>query len=263
LPGSGGGLVTVPEGDTIWRTAAALRQRLVGRTVRRSSHTGLEERKVEGVEPVGKHLLIRFEGGWVLRTHMGMSGTWHLYRPGERWRKPAWRVRALLECEDVVAVCFSAPVVQLTRDPRLSLAHLGPDILAPDLELGQVVRRARQLGDVPLGELLLDQRVCCGIGNVYRCEALWARRLDPWESSGRMSDDDLMALFAQAREAMLANLGGGVGRRFPGYGRPAVHGRRGHPCPRCGTAVASRQQGEHARWTYFCPRCQPRADRQA
>jgi endonuclease VIII len=246
----------MPEGDTIWRTAAALRERLVGRTVRRSSHTGLEERVVEGVEPVGKHLLVRFEGGWVLRTHMGMTGTWHLYLPGERWRKPPFRARVLLECEDVVAVCFSAPTVELTRDTRPALAHLGPDILSPELNLDVVVRRARAAGPSPLGEVLLDQRVCCGIGNVYKCEALWARRLDPWLSSADVADEQLRALFAYAREAMLANLRGGIARNFPGHGRAAVHGRRGRSCPRCGTSIASRQQGEQARWTYFCPRCQ-------
>jgi endonuclease VIII len=246
----------MPEGDTIWRTAAALRQRLVGRTVRRSSHTGLEDRLVEAVEPVGKHLLVRFEGGWVLRTHLGMTGTWHLYRPGERWRKPSFRARVLLECEDVVAVCFSAPTVELTRDARASLAHLGPDILAPGLDPEVIVRRARMAGSSPLGEMLLDQRVCCGIGNVYKCEALWARRLDPWLPAADVPDEELRALFAYAREAMLANLQGGIARRFPGHGRPAVHGRRGRPCPRCGTPVTARQQGEQARWTYFCPRCQ-------
>src|SRR5437763_15126680 len=99
----------MPEGDTIWRTAAALQPRLAGRTVRRASHAGLEGRRVESVEAVGKHLLIRFEGGWVLRTHMGMTGVWYVYRPGERWRKPAWRARVVLEVDDWGAGCLPAP----------------------------------------------------------------------------------------------------------------------------------------------------------
>jgi endonuclease VIII len=246
----------VPEGDTIWRTAAALRERLTGRRVVRSTHERLVGRTVEAVEPVGKHLLVRLEGGWVLHSHMGMTGSWHLYRPGERWRQPAWKVRALLECEDVVAVCFSAPRVELTRDPAAVVGHLGPDILAPELSLPGVVGRARTVGPVALGELLLDQRVCAGIGNVYKCEALWARRLDPWRSSSEVTDAELSELYAYARKAMLANLDGGIDRRFPGHGSPAVHGRRGRPCPRCGTAIASRRQGEQCRWTYYCPRCQ-------
>jgi endonuclease-8 len=246
----------MPEGDTIWRTAAALRDRLVGCRVRRSSHQRLEGCRVEAVEPVGKHLLIRFEGGWTLHSHMGMTGSWHLYRPAERWRKPAWKVRALLECDDVVAVCFSAPRVELTREAGAAVGHLGPDILAPELDLEQVVERARRLGPVAVGGLLLDQRVCAGIGNVYKCEALWARRLDPWRSSTEVPDRELGELYAYARKAMVANLEGTIDRRFPGHGSPAVHGRRGRPCPRCGSPIASRQQGEQARWTYYCPRCQ-------
>ena len=246
----------MPEGDTIWRTAAALQPRLAGRTVRRASHAGLEGRRVESVEAVGKHLLIRFEGGWVLRTHMGMTGVWYVYRPGERWGKPAWRARVVLEVDDWVAVCFSAPVAELTQDVRASLRSLGPDLLADGVDLDEVVRRARALGPaLPIGELLLDQRVCCGIGNVYRCETLWARGLSPWRGTGTVADEELRSAYGYAREAMRANLQGS-GRTFPGHGRPAVHGRRGRVCPRCGTRIESHRQGDLARWTYHCPGCQ-------
>jgi endonuclease-8 len=246
----------VPEGDTIWRTAAALQPRLAGRTVRRASHVGLEGRRIESVEAVGKHLLIRFDGGWVLRTHMGMTGVWYVHRPGERWRKPAWRARVVLEVDDWVAVCFSAPTVELSQDARQALRNLGPDLLADVLDLDEVVRRARSVdGAVAMGELLLDQRVCCGIGNVYRCETLWARGIDPWRRCRSVSDEELRAVYAYAREAMRGNLQG-AGRTFPGHRRAAVHGRRGRPCPTCGTAIATRRQGDLARWTYFCPTCQ-------
>lgn len=246
----------MPEGDTIWRTAAALRPRLVGSRVRRSSHTGLEDREVLAVDAVGKHLLIRFEGGWVLHSHMGMTGSWHIYRPGERWRKPAWRARAMLECDDVVAVCFSAPRVELTRDAGAPVAHLGPDILDPDFDAGRAMERARSSARTAIGEVLLDQRVCAGIGNVYRCEALWEHRVSPWLEVGAIDDERLRALFEWTREAMRGNLRGGIARRF-GNGRPAAaHGRRSKPCPRCGTAIATRQQGDPARWTYYCPECQ-------
>jgi endonuclease-8 len=170
----------VPEGDTIWRVAAALRARIAGAIVRRSSHTGLEGRRVEAVEAVGKHLLIRFEGGYVLHTHLGMYGSWYVLRPRERWRKPSWQARAVLETDEWVAVCFLAPTVKITRDAEIATHHLGPDLLRDEFELDVAVRRARALGaEVPLGELLLDQRVAAGIGNVYRCETLWTGKPCP------------------------------------------------------------------------------------
>jgi len=122
----------MPEGDTIWRTAAALRRRIEGKVVieaRPDRIRRLQGRHVLGVEPTGKHLIMRFDGNLALHSHMRMTGAWHLYRPGERWRQPAYRVRALLAFDDVVAVCFAAPVVELVADPRRPVAHLGPDIL--------------------------------------------------------------------------------------------------------------------------------------
>lgn len=247
----------MPEGDTIWRTAAALRPRLVGSRVRRSSHTGLEDRDVVGVDAVGKHLLIRFEGGWTLHTHMGMTGSWHVYRPGQRWREPSWKARAVLECDEWVAVCFSAPRVQLTRDPGRPVAHLGPDILVEPFDAGRVAALARGAESRAIGEVLQDQRVCAGIGNVYRCEALWEHRLSPWQDVGDIDEPTLRALYEWTRASMVSNLRGPIARRFAG-GRPAaVHRRGAKPCPRCGTRIAVERQGALARWTYYCPACQP------
>jgi endonuclease-8 len=160
-----------------------------------------------------------------------------------------------------VAVCFSAPVLELLRDERASVGHLGPDVLADDFPLEAVVARARAVGPRPLGELLLDQRVCCGIGNVYKCESLWQVRLDPWSSSADLDDQRLAHLFEVARTLMRRNIarGAALDRRFPGSGRAAVHGRRGRPCPRCGATIHSRQQGDQGRWTYWCPACQSAA----
>src|SRR5581483_6564661 len=109
---------------------------------------------------------------------------------------------------------------------------------------------------MPVGELLLDQRVTSGIGNVYRCEALWETRINPWTPTADLGDEGLAGLFQAARAAMKANLGGSMRRRFPGYGRGAVHGRRGRPCPRCGTLIQMRGMGENPRVVYWCPRCQ-------
>nr|MDQ6900297.1 hypothetical protein [Candidatus Dormibacteraeota bacterium] len=161
----------MPEGDTIWRTAAALNRCLLGQKVVAARPAALERLSgsaLEAVNPVGKHLLLRFSGGWTLHSHLRLTGSWHLYRPGERWRKSVRAARAVLEFADWVAVCFSAPLVELSRGPLPGIGRLGPDILAAEVSWAQIMRRARAFGPVPLGELLLDQRVCCGIGNVYK-----------------------------------------------------------------------------------------------
>ena len=208
------------------------------------------------VDAVGKHLLVRFDNGLSLHTHLRMTGAWHLYRPGEPWRKPERFARAVLEVEGTVAVLFNAPVVELRATDREGLDHLGPDLLDDAADLERVVRRARSLpAERALGELLLDQRVAAGIGNVYKCESLWWLRLDPWAPQSSLTDQQLHDLYAVARDALRSNLGS-FARRFPGYGRGAVHGRGGRPCPRCATPIAVRPQGEHARLTYWCPRCQ-------
>jgi endonuclease-8 len=253
----------MPEGDTIWRTAATLRSGLEGKRVvgaRPDALKRLVGSTITAVEPVGKHLLIRFDSGLSLHSHMRMRGTWHMYRPGERWRRPEWQLKAMLHTGDVVAVCFAAPVVELVRNTTTSVGHLGPDILADGWTAREVVARARSLAPLAVGELLLDQRVTAGIGNVYRCEALWERRVNPWVSSKDLSDEDLAAIFETARRAIRSNLRGGFERRFPGYGKAAVHGRGRRPCQRCGTPIMVRAQGEHARLTYWCPACQPVSD---
>jgi endonuclease-8 len=250
----------MPEGDTIWRTAEMLRSAIAGKQVRDVRPEGLRRligARVIAVEPVGKHLVIRFDSGLALHSHMRMRGVWQVYRPGERWRRPEWQLRAMLATEDAIATCFAAPVVELVRNVAPVLGHLGPDILRDDWSVADVVGRARSLDQMPIGELLLDQRVTSGIGNVYRCEALWQRRVNPWTPTGELTDEVLGALFESARAAMRANLRVGVRRTFPGYGRGGVHGRRGRPCPRCGTLVQARMLGENPRLAYWCPHCQP------
>jgi endonuclease-8 len=244
----------VPEGDTIWRTAAALRSRLAGRRVESAEPDSLRRLTgsvVTAVEPVGKHLFIRFDSGLALHTHMRMTGSWHLYRPGQAWQKPARQAKAVLHVADAVAVLFSAPVVELVREPQSRSGHLGPDILADDFGVSAVVTLARTLGPMPAGELLLDQRVASGIGNIWRCETLWQRRVNPWTSSGSLSDGELADLYRTARRLMQASV-----KRLPG-GPRAVHGRAGRPCRHCGAPIHFRAQGRHARMTYWCPTCQP------
>lgn len=250
----------MPEGDTIFRTAEVLRGALQGKRVvsaRPDRLRRLAGTTVSDVQPIGKHLMIRFDNGLALHTHMRMRGVWQVYARGQRPTRPEWQLRAWLETEDTIAACFAAPIVELVRDESTKVGHLGPDILGADWDFRTVVKRARSLGSVTIGELLLDQRVTAGIGNVYRCEALWQRKVNPWKPSDALSEEELSALFEAARAAMLANLGRDFRRRFPGYGKAAVHGRAGRPCPRCGTLIKARAQGEQARVAYWCPTCQP------
>jgi formamidopyrimidine-DNA glycosylase len=243
----------VPEGDTIWRLAGVLRAALAGKRVvaaRPDSLRRFAGRTVTDVTSTGKHLLIRFDNGLAVHSHMRMRGAWHVYRRGEPWKRPAWQAKALLETDDTVAVCFAAPVIEVVRDEATKLGHLGPDILADAWDAAEVMRRARARDGAAIGEVLLDQRVTAGIGNIHRCEALWRRRVNPWRSTAEMTDDELKSLFESARAAMQANLKAGD------RGRRAVHGRAGRPCPRCGTRIEFRAQGEHARMTYWCPACQ-------
>ena len=231
-----------------------MRRRCSGKVVTDARPTALARLKghlLKSVEPNGKHLIMQFDGGIALHSHMRMTGAWHLYRAGERWRQPAWRATALLAFEDVVAVCFAAPVMELVPDARQPVAHLGPDILVDPFDLDEVIRRARQSDAKTIGELLLEQRVCAGIGNIYKCESLWINRLDPWLSPTAVDDGLLRQLYTTARDLMRRNLATPIRQQ-----RHAVHGRGGRPCPRCGGRIAVRAHGEQARLTYFCPRCQ-------
>jgi endonuclease-8 len=252
----------VPEGDTIHRTADRLRPALEGRALVRfeaarwAGHRPKPGTVVTGVEARGKHLLVHFDDGWLLRTHMRMTGSWHLYRTGERWRRPAHLARAVVEVEGWVAVCFSAPVVELARDDS-GVAHLGPDLCAPDADIDRAVERMGVYAgtDDEIGAVLLDQRVAAGVGNVYKSEVLFACRVDPFAPVGRLDVATRRRLLATASKLLRANLGGGA--RVTAPGGTAVYGRQGQPCPRCGTPVGMRRQGEQRRTTYWCPACQP------
>jgi endonuclease-8 len=265
----------MPEGDTIHRTAEVLRAALVGRRItgaRAQPRPGLRRipdlgplvgATVTAVEAMGKHLLIGFDNGRTLRSHMRMTGSWHRYRPGERWRAPRHRASAILETADAVAVAFDAPVVELLTDADLrrsrSLRELGPDLLAQSFDADEALGRLRERNGEELGNALLDQRAVAGIGNVYKSEVAFVERMDPWAPVASFDDERLQGALATARRLMQANLRGGArattGRRAPGAGL-WVYGRTGRPCRRCGTLIRSRRQGELARTTYWCPRCQ-------
>jgi endonuclease-8 len=247
----------VPEGDTIHRTANRLRPALVGQSLIRFDvprAVGKRPRPgttIEAVEAVGKHLLIRFGGGITLRTHMRMTGSWHLYRTGERWKKPAHLARAVIDVEGWTAVCFSAPVVELESGlaANASIAHLGPDLTSLDVTDDDVERAVDRMTDAEIGVVLLDQRVASGIGNIWKNETLFVCGVDPFRSAADVDRDTKRALIATASKLLRASMRGAA--------RPSnVYGRAGRPCRRCGTPIRAQRQGEQARTTYWCPTCQ-------
>ena len=251
----------MPEGDTIFRAARALDQALAGKALVRFEAPRLRFNPfppgtvVEGAEATGKHCLVRFDDGRVLHTHMRMTGSWHLYRPGERWRKKPAAMRALVEVADWVAVCFAAPVVELSDAPPVD--HLGPDLCRPDADLDEAVRRMGELSPAgrTIGEALLDQRVAAGIGNIYKNEACFACGIDPFTPAGELDDDQRRRLLETASRQLRASLGTSE-RAFDGRG-PSVYGRRDRPCRRCGATIRWAAQGDQRRGTYWCPTCQP------
>jgi endonuclease-8 len=254
----------VPEGDTLVRTAAGLRPYLLGRRVTAASARSPGPRAqrlvgatVTSVEAAGKNLLIRFDNGLEIRTHLRMHGSWHRYRPAERWGRAPARARLVIEVPGSVAVCFDAPVVELfeqrTEAMHRSLSRLGPDLLKPPVDVDEAVRRLRDpsRAGLELAVALLDQRALAGIGNEVKTEVLWQARRSPF---ARLADTDDAAL-RELVELAIAVLGAGAttGRR-PRH----VHRRAGRPCPRCGTLIRVEQQGvELPRLSFWCPRCQP------
>ncbi len=258
----------MPEGDTLLRTARGLAPHLVGRTVSaaRVRPGGPQVARIvgatiTGVEAVGKNLLIRFDNGLEIRTHLKMTGSWHRYRPGEPWRRPAGRARLVIEVPGTVAVCFDAPVIELfeSRAEALhpTLARLGPDLLAPGWgrdEAGEARRRLRDPGraSMTISAALLDQRVVAGIGNIWRNETLFHERIDPWAPVAELVDADLDRLLARAGALLRASVATRTGRS-PMW----VYGRAGRPCRTCGTLVRSAPSDIGIqRTTYWCPACQ-------
>jgi endonuclease-8 len=253
----------VPEGDTIHRAAATLRAAvgdgpLIRFAAPRTPVPHPEPGETIGpIEARGKHLLIGFAGGLTLHTHLRMDGSWRVVDPDV---DPPGAPVAVVGAPRATAVCRRAPVVELLdaaglrRHPRL--ATLGPDLCLPDVDLDEVLRRVEALGDPDalIGVVLLDQRLAAGIGNVYRSEVLWACGVDPFRPLGELPNATRRALYATASSQLRANLGPGPRRTVPGG--LAVYDRGGRPCPRCGTAVASRRLGTQARTTWWCPKCQ-------
>ena len=291
----------MPEGDTILRAARALDRALTGRIVTRfeSAYPALTRvaddhpivgRTVDSVSARGKHLLIAFSGDLVLRTHMRMSGSWHLYRPDARWQRPARDMRVLVGTDDAVAVGFNVPVAEwlTARDleRHKELRALGPDLLAepegpkePRHERGEngfdtaeVIRRMRVRPRDAIGDLLLNQRVVAGIGNVFKSEILFLAGIDPFTPAAALADADLERIIGIALEQLRANvldrtktLTQGTGRRttrsLDPRARLWVYSRAGKACRTCGSTIRSKKTGVDARLTYWCPQCQSTSGR--
>jgi endonuclease VIII len=264
----------MPEGDTTHRAAASLRRALVGQPLLRvelpRQRPPLPQvgATVVRVEARGKHLLVWTSDGLAIHTHQRMTGSWHLYRPGDRWRKSARAARVVLAVPGWTAVCFASPIVEVldatsaARHPVLR--RLGPDLCEPVPDLDEVTRRVERLAARdparPIGVVLLDQGMASGIGNVYRCEVLFLHGLHPSVPVGDVAPAIRTALFEDAGELLRANLD--TASRTTVTGGPTgalwVYGRADEPCRRCATPIERGRLGEQARVVDWCPTCQPR-----
>jgi endonuclease-8 len=278
----------VPEGDTLFRLAAVLRPALVGKKVIElrlpREDLGVGRRvvghAVTAVEAKGKNLLIHFDEGTVLHTHLRMNGVWHLYPAGRKWRRSEERAVVVLSVEGFTAVCFQAPVVRLLRekaiatDPRLGA--LGPDVLAGDFDEDEAVRRLRVRDAQPLGVAIMDQHALAGVGNVFKSEILFIAKLDPFALVASASDDDLRRVVQLAVKLLGRNVRhhrepAQIDARWSAYrferrvtreslgagtGLVYVYGRSGKRCTTCGDTIRMTRQGTMLRSTYYCPTCQ-------
>jgi endonuclease-8 len=277
----------MPEGDTILRAARTLHRVLAGKTVTRfdSVYPALTRiaddrpivgRTIDSVTARGKHLLMAFSGDLVLHTHMRMNGSWHIYPAGARWQRPASDMRVLVGTADAVAVGFNVPIAELLSTRELArhkdLRSLGPDLLAgvnsaDTFDRADAIRRMRERGRDAIGDVLLNQRVVAGIGNVFKSEVLFLAGIHPFDAVSSLSDTEVEHVIDVAREVMAANvktrsqtLSTSIGRRTTRSLDPDaklwVYGRGGKPCRRCGAIVQAKKTGVDARLTYWCPECQ-------
>lgn len=258
----------MPEGDSLFKYAARLRPVLQGQVVRAARAQGpgavpkveqLVGATCTGVRAVGKNLIITFDHGLALRGHLRMYGSWHVYAPGEAWRKPHPEARLVLEVPGATVVNFSAPVIELLSADALvhhrPVAGLGPDLLAADFDVDAVLAAFRDpaLAELTIGDALMEQRLMAGVGNIWKHETLFRCRLNPWLSVGELDDEALRAVVTTARDLLRRAAG------IDGRGRPTyyVYKRTGFACMRCGSRIRADRQGRDHRYTSWCPACQP------
>lgn len=261
----------MPEGDTIYRSAVTLRPAMEGGTIAearlRDPHFEVERligAVVTQVEARGKHLLMHLSTSDAIHSHMGMTGSWHIYHVGQKWRKPEHYAALTLRINQLDVICFSPKQLELLTADQLRrhphLPKLGPDIAADgEFDVEAALANLRTRNETPLGEAVMNQRLLCGVGNIYKAELLFIMGFDPFAPVERFSDDELRRMLHKGRALMVRNLGGP--RRTTRFGSDAgrhwVYNRSGTPCPKCGTAIRLRRQGEAGRTTCWCPECQP------
>ena len=275
----------MPEGDAIFRAARNMHRVLAGHAVTRfeTAYAHLDRvnvdapivgRTIERVESAGKHHLIVFSGNLILRTHMRMNGSWHLYRHGERWWRGPQSMRVRVDTADWVAVAFNVPVAEFVTPKELAttdpVARLGPDLLGREFDRDEAVRRLVASAHQPIALSLLDQRLVAGIGNIYKSETLFLAGVNPFTPAGSIPKDVLEKLLDIARGLLQDNVVEGTSPRIQTYRNlrmtnPAsnhdeslwVYGRAGKPCRKCGTPIQMKKMGLEARSTYWCSTCQP------
>ena len=262
----------MPEGDTIHRLAATLKPKMAGAVItkafsrRQGDLKRIEGELVEDVRARGKHLFIDVSRGWTLRVHLGIGGRCHTYGNDENWQRVRASAALIMETSKVVVVFFKAPQAKLMRTVHVraepTIRALGPDLLGEDYDIERIAKRVRSADqNMALGVALLDQKIAAGIGNVYKSEVMFIERLDPFAKLGDVEDEALRRAYERARALMLANLR--EGRRSTVAAEHAraglrfyVYRRTRRPCLVCRTPIKSKRQGEQARTTYFCQRCQ-------
>jgi endonuclease VIII len=274
----------MPEGDTIWRAARALHRGFAGEIVvgfetvlpqlaRVNDDTPLTGRTIESVKASGKWLEFHFSGSLILLTHMLMSGSWHIYRPGEQWHRNRQHMRIVIRTPRLLAVAFNVPVAEFHTEATLQRREgynaLGPALLAPDFDSRAAVESLRARPEMEIGSALLKQSILAGLGNVFKSEVCFVCRIDPFRTIASLSPSDLQRIVATAQKLISMNTSAAAGdrivtytglRRTTGRSDPGarlwVYRRAGKPCRVCGGAIVSRKQGPEVRTTFWCPHCQ-------
>ena len=276
----------MPEGDTIYRTAHTLGRALTGKPItgfsteyaqiaRANDELPFIGQNIERIEARGKWLLMHFSNGQILATHMLMSGSWHIYRPGERWQEPCSNSRIVLENADFIAVAFRVPVARIYTAESLARDRQIPDaagdVLQSRFDAASAVERLKSYADEEIAHVLLRQSVLAGVGNVFKSEICFLEGISPFAKVGSLSQSQVESIVATAQRLLAANVLEDSGNQIVTYqGRKRrttrssnpgeslwVYGRKNEPCRRCGTPIERCLQGPNARSTYWCPDCQP------